>query len=307
MAPPLVGILSPLTLGQICRTWREIAVSTPSLWRAIGSDLDGDSTRSYTTQLQVLETWLERSSASPLSIALHYYMRHIHADIQPILAALFTHNLRLETMDLFLPFLDMVLLSSRPMPLLCALTLGLSDDDLERTDRVVVFDQAPNLTNVTLHPSFDPFHLILPWWQITTLRGMCLLENELLEIMRLAGNVIHCSVILMKCADDVEMPVITPHMHLQDLTFTPVGLPHSATEMRIFRQLTLPALRSLQIPALWFGPNPGSAIAAWLSRCGCDLEQLHITHSTISEIAYRVALPSVRQLSTEDVPTNTDD
>ncbi|KAJ6524270.1 hypothetical protein DFH09DRAFT_818453, partial [Mycena vulgaris] len=31
-SPPLVGIFSPLMLGQICHTWREMAVSTSSLW-----------------------------------------------------------------------------------------------------------------------------------------------------------------------------------------------------------------------------------------------------------------------------------
>ncbi|KAJ7720010.1 hypothetical protein B0H16DRAFT_1739040 [Mycena metata] len=33
--PPLWGRLSPMTLTQICRQWREIAISTPRLWRAI--------------------------------------------------------------------------------------------------------------------------------------------------------------------------------------------------------------------------------------------------------------------------------
>ncbi|KAK6977983.1 F-box domain-containing protein, partial [Favolaschia claudopus] len=33
--PPLTGILSPTSLTQICRQWRNIALSTPALWRAI--------------------------------------------------------------------------------------------------------------------------------------------------------------------------------------------------------------------------------------------------------------------------------
>ncbi|KAJ7483427.1 hypothetical protein FB451DRAFT_1439469 [Mycena latifolia] len=33
--PPIIGRLSPVTLGEICRKWREIAFSTPTLWRGI--------------------------------------------------------------------------------------------------------------------------------------------------------------------------------------------------------------------------------------------------------------------------------
>ncbi|KAJ7470992.1 hypothetical protein FB451DRAFT_324350 [Mycena latifolia] len=65
--PPLVGLLSPSTLGQVCRKWRQIAISTPSLWRAIRLDLDNRINRP--TQLRLLDTWLERSRTSPLSIS----------------------------------------------------------------------------------------------------------------------------------------------------------------------------------------------------------------------------------------------
>ncbi|KAJ7742565.1 hypothetical protein B0H16DRAFT_1247778, partial [Mycena metata] len=32
---PQKGLLSPSTLGQICCLWREIAFSTPQLWRTV--------------------------------------------------------------------------------------------------------------------------------------------------------------------------------------------------------------------------------------------------------------------------------
>jgi hypothetical protein len=33
---PFTGLLSPTTLTHICRQWREITLTTPLLWRAIG-------------------------------------------------------------------------------------------------------------------------------------------------------------------------------------------------------------------------------------------------------------------------------
>ncbi|KAJ6524265.1 hypothetical protein DFH09DRAFT_1372221 [Mycena vulgaris] len=297
--PPLWGVLSPFTLGQICRTWREIAVSTPSLWRAISLDVN-DQTRiggiDHATQLHLLKTSLDRSKVSSLSIILEYEESD-EADIQPILAALSVHSHRWEEMELFLPCSDIISLSSRRAPSLRTLAVGPSD--LHRTNHIVFFDQAPNLTTVTLRPEFDPFFLGLPWSQLTTLHGMRHFEEEILEILRLAVNLIHFSVTLIESADG-NVP-LTPHMHLRDLAFTPssLSLANSTTEMRIL-QLTLPALRSLRIPEPWFGANPRAAIAAWLSRCGCDLEQLHITYSIISEASYPSAFPSIRKLYVDD-------
>ncbi|KAJ6524261.1 hypothetical protein DFH09DRAFT_937351 [Mycena vulgaris] len=71
--PPLWGLLSPFTLGQICHTWREIAVATPSLWHAIRLDLKYKMIDDMATPLHLVETWLDRSRVSPLSVTLDYY------------------------------------------------------------------------------------------------------------------------------------------------------------------------------------------------------------------------------------------
>ncbi|KAJ7113079.1 hypothetical protein C8R44DRAFT_631482, partial [Mycena epipterygia] len=67
-APPMGGIFSPVVLGQICRRWREIAFSTPSLWRAI--KIDFEQATALDEQADLLETWLLRSKDCPLSISL---------------------------------------------------------------------------------------------------------------------------------------------------------------------------------------------------------------------------------------------
>ncbi|KAJ7279589.1 hypothetical protein C8J57DRAFT_1570431 [Mycena rebaudengoi] len=56
-------IESPTRLGQICRSWREIAFSTPRLWRAIKLDLD-QTPSTHILQLDILSTWLVRSKSS---------------------------------------------------------------------------------------------------------------------------------------------------------------------------------------------------------------------------------------------------
>ncbi|KAJ7741175.1 hypothetical protein DFH07DRAFT_838243 [Mycena maculata] len=63
LCPRRTGRGSPLLLGQICSEWREVALATPALWRAIS--LDGCAESENHTDF--LESWLSRSGG--LSIA----------------------------------------------------------------------------------------------------------------------------------------------------------------------------------------------------------------------------------------------
>ncbi|KAJ7280806.1 hypothetical protein C8J57DRAFT_1124314, partial [Mycena rebaudengoi] len=65
--PPPTGPASPEFLAHICQAWREIALSTPRLWRAIELRLP---TTSPTRALDLLRTWVSRSKYCPLSISL---------------------------------------------------------------------------------------------------------------------------------------------------------------------------------------------------------------------------------------------
>ncbi|KAJ7481916.1 hypothetical protein FB451DRAFT_139066 [Mycena latifolia] len=292
--PPLIGPLSPSILGQVCRKWRQIAVSTPSLWRAIRLYLDGNE-RYHSTQFRLFETWLGRSGISPLSITLHY--SELNVDLAPFFDTFARHTFHCEVMDLEVSLPHMRLFSSQNLPRLQTLALDLNEKCPRLLDPVDLFDQAPNLTNVTLHAYFDPFRLSLPWRQITTLRDMCMLVNELFEILLLATNLVHCSVALVE--NGLEDVVLTSHIHLQDLTLTAISPSNTSSQIEIIDKLTLPALRNLQIPEPWLSPTPCATIAAWISRSGCNLEQLHITHSGLSEVSYREALPPVRKIIVE--------
>ncbi|KAK7033404.1 hypothetical protein R3P38DRAFT_3186940 [Favolaschia claudopus] len=61
--PPLLGEDSPTILTHICRQWREIALTTPALWRSI--DLRDVSVEAATS---LACSWLERSGCLPLSL-----------------------------------------------------------------------------------------------------------------------------------------------------------------------------------------------------------------------------------------------
>ncbi|KAJ6488994.1 hypothetical protein C8R45DRAFT_993356 [Mycena sanguinolenta] len=63
--PPLVGLASPTSLMLVCATWREVALATPTLWRAIEFS---DDYIPYDQIRRISDTWIGRSGSCPLSI-----------------------------------------------------------------------------------------------------------------------------------------------------------------------------------------------------------------------------------------------
>ncbi|KAJ7770752.1 hypothetical protein B0H16DRAFT_1238326, partial [Mycena metata] len=65
---------APLLLAQVCRHWREVALSTAALWRSI--DMDFKDRRWYSSHLPIstktrlLQTWLSRAKGSPLFVTV---------------------------------------------------------------------------------------------------------------------------------------------------------------------------------------------------------------------------------------------
>jgi hypothetical protein len=100
LPPPLIGSLSLTFLTHICRQWREIALATPALWRAIS--LFGN----YLPR-KIISSMLSRSGWCPLSIQMDDpNERDEHEHLVPpgsdILAAILPYRARGEYLKLVL-------------------------------------------------------------------------------------------------------------------------------------------------------------------------------------------------------------
>nr|GAT47117.1 predicted protein [Mycena chlorophos] len=143
---------SPLGLGQICRQWRQIAWSTPSLWRAVyirGHVQNPD------TWADLLRAYLDRSGACGLSIQLF-----VSIDDPSVLT---NSRKTIGLLDAFLPYrarweylsLDVnaasCALFDGPMPMLKGIELvGWDHDEAMLYPSLPSFSEAPMLCSMSL-------------------------------------------------------------------------------------------------------------------------------------------------------------
>jgi hypothetical protein len=56
----------------------------------------------------------------------------------------------------------------------------------------------------------------------------------------------------------------------------------------------VPALRSLEVPERFIGPNPVESLTSFIVKSGCKLQEIYITgEKSVTEGLYREAFPSI--------------
>ncbi|KAJ7659132.1 hypothetical protein DFH06DRAFT_1472567 [Mycena polygramma] len=275
----LAGPASPLYLGHICQRWRDIAVSTPSLWTTISLS----TIRILDNRLRLLDIWLTRSHQCPLSVTI------IDNGGRPDMARRFVdafapHHRRLQLLRLKVGHDELPKWRSE-LPLLRVLHISPVHGFQYPSppDHVSpLFLSAPNLNTVAIHRGHRAM-LPLPWEQLTSVSILthgCL--DNAIHILRRAPNLTDFTAELgqlssLGMVSDIELPPIPPLMHLRSLVLlhAPAALPttNATVQKRILGILTLPALHRVDVSAPLV-----STVAALLTRSSCPLERLQTVH-----------------------------
>ncbi|KAJ7641166.1 hypothetical protein FB45DRAFT_999956 [Roridomyces roridus] len=279
--PPLRGLDSPTTLTHICRKWREIALTSPRLWRAFRTVY----TANRAEQTRTVQTWLERSGSCPLSIQMGV------SDANCFLALLL-HRERWQHVDLELASEDVALFEG-PMPLLETLSLGVDDD--EYTHPATTVDDFPRLRAVTLgiadHGNW------LPISQLTSLT----FENVerakyYLPLLQNAVNLVRLH--LIDCGTDVPPGSSVKLARLEMLLM--VDFYSDGSTNKLFETFTLPALRTLHMSAALLGQDPEGLLTPFIARSGCKLQEILVTGSHgFSQEYFRAVFPAIPSISFE--------
>ncbi|KAJ6589376.1 hypothetical protein B0H19DRAFT_1248922 [Mycena capillaripes] len=262
---------SPNLLTQICRKWREIAITTPALWTTIAF-----------SNVRQVHTWLSRSGCCPLSIRIE---EEDH-NISEVLGVLVPHRARWERLDLSI-------VSSRiptiqgPMPLLRHLDLSIEEEGAFQS--IVIFREAPLLRTVTAN-YFALGNFMLPWAQLTSLTLNSVYPSEYVAALQQTSNLLHCE---LEVVLDDEIYTPGPDIRLPYLKSLTIYDYHTPM-IGFLETFIVPALRRLVIPQLFLGPTPIETLASFISKSGCQLHEVRIGKATsMPEDSYRAAFPSI--------------
>ncbi|KAJ7780478.1 hypothetical protein B0H14DRAFT_2960886, partial [Mycena olivaceomarginata] len=173
---PLVGILSPISLAQICRKWRAVALATPMLWRAIKLSC------AYTPWIEyeyIVDSWLSRSGCRPLSICVDDYATR-PVDMSGVFSAIASHRARWQYLRLHLGIsqlsADPFAAIEGPMPLV----------------RYLVWNfPLPSLLQFVLD-GVAASNVTLPWVQLTSLTLRMAKPSLCFPILQKTAKLVNC-------------------------------------------------------------------------------------------------------------------
>lgn len=273
---PVNTIDVPLLLTKICSGWRNVAISTQSLWSRLFLNIQPNATH----QTALVSTWLARSGAYPLQIYIiwetpPFYPSHTVLDV------LVQHSHHWRNMFFFIPFPAYQSLASirGNLPMLAELSLG-THDDIVVEPVSDAFEIAPLLQSVecvNLHP--DAFKL--PWASLTKIPIMAVTVEDSIDILHRATNLENGSFICSSETNLLAKP-INPlrHNNMRELAILTTPGDEGVDTHILFRFLTLPRLRLLRICNVQW--SFGSCIAPFLSRID-SLESLYLRRNALSE------------------------
>ncbi|KAJ7659276.1 hypothetical protein DFH06DRAFT_1472661 [Mycena polygramma] len=292
LCAPTYGFLSPERLLLVCQKWRDIALSTPALWRAIDLEDGGDR------QCRNLEAWLGRSGGYPLSISIQ--IEHPGQEDE-LLQLLVPRRARWKYFQLLRVGLENSFLSEGPLPLLRSLDIG-------ALSLPATFPDMPRLHTVTLRTRryFPRPAALLSWSQLTSLTLIGSLPRECMPIVLQTPN-LHTPATL----GDVGLGLVQ-HRDLNNLRVSSRRLSSKEREqivillMNVYGGFPLkyllsfmsPALRRLQCPEADNHSDLTDILNSFISNSGCTIQELHIAGECETPCdAYVAAFPAIPKIS----------
>ncbi|KAF9481453.1 hypothetical protein BDN70DRAFT_528374 [Pholiota conissans] len=270
----------PLLLANICSRWRSAAIANPQLWARLFLKLAGTSSKSQTA---LVDTWLARSAACPLTIYV-FWEEGPFADTHPVLERLMNHAERWRTMFFYLPyraFKSFARVRNR-LPILADLSLG-TDDDVVPLD-LNMFEVAPSLRSLEC-VNFAPTILRFPWAQLEDIPLLSGNIADCLDVLARGTSLSKLSVIFVEGGAAVPgspntMYPYVCHKHLTCLTIMTPPWNEAVELTPLFPHLTLPHLETLTICNV--NSTFGDAFTQFLSRLP-TLKTLHLRKTALAD------------------------
>jgi hypothetical protein len=205
-----------------------------------------------------------------------------------VFSTVVAHRERWEYLKLYIYFSDFPTLKGR-LPLLRHINLTIEGSP----PTIFMLSEAPLLHTAILSAT-EPLNLLLPWAQLTFLTLAEVHPNMCTRILQQTSNLVHCKLCLYEWDYDANNP--PPDVTLPCLESL-ILIDHDGFLTGYLHTFVVPALRSLRIPEPWLEPNPIASLASFISKSGCQLQNLHIAEIFGSEATYRRAFPMIQKFS----------
>lgn len=317
----------PILFTRVCSAWRQVALSTPRLWRTIFSSVPQISVSIPGIPVDnSVETWLSLSRSCPLSIKLHDGSDSgpPHQDWRLIADSFRRHSSRWEEIELCQPdtFLSM-------FQEICGRTQWLKTVDITATrwkqhddngmeGLAAVLRSAPRLCRLYWTSGWLDFHpslLSAPWSQLTRLHLDCrILLDDFNKFFPQLVRTEYCY--LRRVWGESSRPQLPRHtISLANMKI--MNLSSAVDLTSIIQNVILPVIRDLTIhhfavsnahpPSTW----PQSTFMEMLIPSTCHLRRLALHVQTVvseDEVlqCLRVASATLIELSLKDSVEVTD-
>jgi hypothetical protein len=272
--PVMSSLEPPILLTQICSFWRNVAHTTPQLWKSIHIVIPGRENSSSTAvenwqridrRSEAVQEWLTRSAAYPLEISIGANVDNsLNEFYYKIIDSLIRFSKRWREFCFVAPYqalLPIASLSPSKVPLLETLSLNCQLHGLPPIDFTLLDPQsvcgvlkAPNLRDLRFYGTWltvlnkDVSRLPINWGQLTTIvlerdtwDECCLTVLQTYKLLSLCRNLITCQLEIGSISD------LETNTALVSLPFlTRLSVHESSSLSKLFTLLHLPSLNDIE-------------------------------------------------------------
>ncbi|KZP23425.1 hypothetical protein FIBSPDRAFT_705777, partial [Athelia psychrophila] len=257
-------------LCAVCRTWRDIAISTPLLWTSFSLVVRPGDTRDI---VDMSATWLPRAGKLPMYVEV----RNMGATIpRALVDVLSLHSANWQDVDLALWPIELMKLgdassdSAWQLPMLRTLDLH-ALVSTEQDVSIGVFATAPQLRSIRLK-NLGPLEVTLPWAQLTACHSCGRSMPEALDLLAACPRLLEYDLEMFHADVSTRGVYCSPELHTLR-----IGV--RALTVVILDHVLLPSLRNLRVA--WTGSVQDWTLSLYLvpliTRSACSLQKLELS------------------------------
>ncbi|KZT18654.1 hypothetical protein NEOLEDRAFT_128727 [Neolentinus lepideus HHB14362 ss-1] len=262
-------------LTRVSRYWRDVAFSTPRLWREVGVKVNENER--FEAKAAFMRWWLSYSGDGPLTISLTESCDYSLPFASPTMDVISEYLYRCETLFICVPEPRIHFLRTPHAPLLCNITVEYDSriDAAHRRDLSLAF--APYVRELVVEWTY--LQRLRPcsvqWTRLHTLDLHGILSAyATLEVLQECSSLKHCDLTFYELEDEEDAYPLVVHMNELESLVLSYGDGCGIND--VLRQLCTPRLTSLHIIAADMCEVPLDVWRSIVPKSGSSLKDLSI-------------------------------